>query len=300
VLVVLRPGPVPCRPVTTRVPVVPAFAVLPPWPVPLRPPLTVVAAVAPIPALAVVVPAVAVPLGPPVTVVPVVPVPLGPPVTVVAAVPVGAAWPVVRARVGVLRLLAAGSAGRNPGAIPVRLADRRGAPGLGPRRLGLERPGARRVDRTGGGLRRCEGRPADPDGFLARRTALHGGDHAATVNRRGDGLAAWRWRGRRVPGTAAAAPPALRLRRLDLDGVQRAEAGDGRVEPVGDRAAERLDQQLAGGHHRRQRGRRQRRHRQGDDHRCTAARRHARRPLRGRRRCPRTRTSLSLLLSDSS
>jgi hypothetical protein len=157
---------------------------------------------------------------------------------------------------------------------------------VGTPRLGLSRSRARGPKRPSrssrerlGPRRRVGGRSADDDGFLPRRPPLHGDDHTAVaaVRRLGGWRVAWRRRGRGGTGTAGGPLRRFLLRRLDLDGAERAQVRDRRVQSPRGRSTERLDQQLAAGDHRRGRGRRERRHRQGDDHRCVAARRHARR-----------------------
>jgi hypothetical protein len=128
--------------------------------------------------------------------------------------------------------------------------------------------------------RRAEHRLAGHDGAVPGGASLRGQDHASAVVHRlgGRWLALWRRRlGGRGPGSARGPPGTLPLRRLDLDGAHRAQVGYLRVGATWGPAVERFDQQLTAGEHRRQRRCRQRRHRQGDNHRCSAARRHARR-----------------------
>jgi hypothetical protein len=142
---------------------------------------------------------------------------------------------------------------------------------LGPRWRGLWR--RRRSRPQGRGGRWVRGRAAGQERVLPGRARLRGQRHAAPAGRLG--LAARPRPGRAAPGGAGAPAGVLRLRGLDLDGGHRARLGDRRVEQARDRAVERLHQQLAAGEHRRRRGRRQRGHRQGDNHRCIATRRHA-------------------------
>jgi hypothetical protein len=236
----------------------------------------------PVPAVPVVIPVPLVPV--PVRVGPVAARP--PPVVVlVPAVPVGAERPATRLVVAARRPgpVRTGRRGRPGPAVRVRLVAgpvspvparpcRLGPCRLGPCRLGPCRLGSGRRGPRGGGR-------GDRDRFLPRRAALHGHHRAGTTTlRRGTtaaGAPAGRL-GRGGPGTAGRPHPTM-PRRLDLDDAGAAQVGHGWVEPVGRRPVERLGQQLAGRHHRRQRRRRQRRHPQGDNHRCVAARRHARR-----------------------
>jgi hypothetical protein len=231
----------------------------------------------PVPAVPVVIPVPLVPV--PVRVGPVAARP--PPVVVlVPAVPVGAERPATRLVIAARRGLSGrggeGVQGRRSacGLWPVRCRPcRRGRAGSGPCRLGPCRLGSGRRGPRGGGR-------GDRDRFLPRRAALHGHHRAGTTTlRRGStlrrgttaaGAPAGRL-GRGGPGTAGRPHPTM-PRRLDLDDAGAAQVGHGWVEPVGRRPVERLGQQLAGRHHRRQR-----RHPQGDNHRCVAARRHARR-----------------------
>jgi hypothetical protein len=198
----------------------------------------------------------------------------------VPAGPVRAGRPATRLAGGIRRSGAA-RVGDPDAPVPVRPVA--GSVPPGPGRPGRAVPGrarAGRPDRPRGRRRRrlLEDRE-DGDRLLAGRTLLHGHDHAAAAGRRpGSGPAARGRSGGGLPGPARRDRPATPLRRLDLDHVRAAQVGvGGRLEPVRQRAAERLGQQLAGRHHGRQRGRRQRRHPEGDDQRCVAARRHARR-----------------------
>jgi hypothetical protein len=230
-----------------------------------------------------------------VTVMTLVVVAFGPPVTVVARVvragAVGAGRPATRVAGGVRR---AGPCrvrgGGGPDAFapvwpvwPVAVRPAAGPVARRPGRLVPDRALGGGADRPRG-RRLLQDRGAGRDLLLAGGAPLDGHDHAsgglrglaAVSCRPGPGPAA----GGRLGGGAGAAGRDGRAsspRRLDLDHVRAAQVGRRRLQPARHRAAERLHQQLARRHHGRQRGPRQRRHPEGDDQRCSAARRHARR-----------------------
>jgi hypothetical protein len=215
--------------------------------------------------------------------VPPMPIPLRPPLALVPP-RVGAGRPAAWMPVRVRRLVRAGPVPARtgwsedpPGQVAFAVGP---APkgGLGLRWLRSWGPNRSRCRRR---RRRAEHRLAGHDGAVPGGASLRGQDHAsaAVIHRLGGRwLALWRRRlGGRGPGSARGPPGTLPLRRLDLDGAHRAQVGYLRVGATWGPAVERFDQQLTAGEHRRQRRCRQRRHRQGDNHRCSAARRHARR-----------------------
>ena len=229
-----------------------------------------------------------VPVGP--LAVPVVPLPapvaagpaLVPPV-VVPARALRAGRPCFRVAGGIRRPGPPGAGGRREAdaLVPPRLVA--GPAPAGSRRAGrlvARRAGVRRPDRVGERRRRrfLQDRAADRDRLLAGRAPLDGHDHAATGGRGPGGRPTVRGRlGGRCRGAAAGRLPAAPPGRLDLDHARAAQVGSRWLQPVRHRAAERLHQQLAGRHHGRQRRGRQGTHPEGDDQRCVATRRHARR-----------------------
>jgi hypothetical protein len=211
--------------------------------------------------------------------VPVVPVlaPLPPAVVVVAAGAFGAGRPTAWLVAGIRRagLVGLGGNGHPDPRVMVRPWPGPALPGPGgprsPRPRALGRLQVRRSRRGRGPV---EDGASDRSRLLPRRAPLHHHDHPATagLRRRPAGRPVARRRAA-VGGTGPAArpPDPPWFRRLDLDDLGGAQVGDRRVEPARHRAAERLHQQLAGRHHRRQRRARQRRHAEGDDQRGAAA-----------------------------